>query len=658
MAAIDGLESQIGAGHCRRDRVAFRRMEKLNPDSILGNTSDDASRHTVSASERVLAAFDALPHSAAVLDQQGVIVAVNRAWERIGREAGGNKDCVGVDYLAVCAATSGPDAESARLAADGIRRLLAGEPVQLELEYPCHSPRAQRWFMLTAHPLAEPARGLVVVHTDITARKLDEVGRGAAELRLQLALEATGDGLWDWNLRTGLAHLSPGYYALTGYRAEDVCADLDFFRRLVHPDDWDRVYQSIEAHVRGEAPVSAFEYRMLTASGEVRWMRGWGRVVERDASGVPTRMAGHITDISATRSIEQALEGSEARYRGVLEDQTELISRFAADGRFLYVNAAYCRFFGKHAAQLVGERWQPVAHPDDVAMIQRKLAALVPGHPVVSIENRVYGADGAMRWMQFVNRGFFDAAGNLVEIQSVGRDITERVEAEERLRLLLEENTRLGRELIRLQEVERQHLAQELHDDLSQQLVAIRAFAGAIRRNADDRARSVSNAAAIETAVGEIYAASHRIMEGLHPQVLDSAGLYAATCLLLARWSLSHPEIRAWLRLAGDIEPTDEVGRINLFRIVQECLANVHSHSRARRVRIFLAQRLRPEGRWLRLVVRDDGIGMAVSAPRSGYGLIVMRERVRALGGSLQLQSGRGPGLRVVVDVPLDRRGA
>ncbi|MBI5899087.1 MAG: PAS domain S-box protein [Rhodocyclales bacterium] len=477
------------------------------------------------ADDAVLAAFDALPHSAAVLDQRGVIVAVNRAWESLGW-GGGRPTCLGLDYLSVCAATHGEDAECARRVADGIRRLLAGEQVLLELDYPSHWSRAARWFRMSAHRLTAPTRGLVVVHTDITA----------------------------------------------------------------------------------------------------------------------------------TRSMEQALQASEARHRGVLEDQTELISRFTADGDFLYVNDAYCRFFGRRAEELLGRRWQPVAHPDDLAMIGRQLARLAPDNPVVSIENRVYGAEGGLRWMHFVNRGFFDAAGNLVEIQSVGRDITERVTAEERLRLLLEENTRLGRELIRLQEVERQHLAQELHDDLSQQLVAIRAYAGAIRRNAGDPARSEANAAAIESAVGEIYDASHRLVEGLHPQVLDSAGLSAAICLLLARWGTTHPETRAWLRLAGDVEPEDDLGRINLFRIVQECLANVHAHSGARRVRLFLGQRSRSDGRWLRLVVRDDGCGMDVAASHSGYGLIVMRERVRALGGSLRLQAGGRCGLRVVVDVPLGQK--
>jgi len=493
-----------------------------------------------------------------------------------------------------------------------------------------------------------------VTHVEITRRKLEEAAHAAAKLRLELALEATGDGLWDWDLRSGKAYLSPEYYAASGYRPEDVVADFAFFRRLVHPDDWAGVMAAIEAHLRGETPFSVVEYRMVTACGEERWIRGRGRVVERDPAGVPLRMLGHISDITAQRATESALQVSQTRYRGVVEDQTECICRLTSAGIILYVNPAYCRFFGANAADLIGSRWQPVAHPDDVPMIETRLAEMTPGNPVINIENRVFAADGSVRWMHFVNRGFYDESGGLVEIQAVGREVTQRVLAEGKLRSMLLENMRLGRELIRLQEAERARLARELHDDLSQQLVAIRAYAGAIRRNPADAARSAANASAIEAAVVDIYAASHRIMEGLHPQVLDSAGLYAAISLLLTRWSLAQPEIRTWLRTAGDIEPADDARRINLFRIVQECLANVLAHSGAKRLRLFLGERPGPAGRRLRLVVRDDGRGMDPSLRAPGYGLIVMRERVRALGGEIELQGRPGKGLRVILDIPLD----
>ena len=125
---------------------------------------------------------------------------------------------------------------------------------------------------------------------------------------------------------------------------------------------------------------------------------------------------------------------SDARYRAVVEDQTEVISRFLPDGTITFVNEVFCRLFGIPAAQVIGQRWHPVAHPDDVAMIEAKLREMSPAQPVVTIENRVFIGEGEVRWMQFVNRGFFDAGGQLIETQCVGRDITPLKQAEMALR--------------------------------------------------------------------------------------------------------------------------------------------------------------------------------------------------------------------------------
>ncbi|MCQ8116792.1 helix-turn-helix transcriptional regulator [Methylomonas rosea] len=154
---------------------------------------------------------------------------------------------------------------------------------------------------------------------------------------------------------------------------------------------------------------------------------------------------GAIVDRTASYQALQKLEVSESRYRSVVEDQTEVISRILPDGTFLFVNDVFCRVFGKIADELIGHRWHPAAHPDDIPMIEARLSEMSPDHPVVSIENRVYVAGGELRWMQFINRGFYDIGGALREIQSVGRDITVQREAltslqasEERYRTLVE----------------------------------------------------------------------------------------------------------------------------------------------------------------------------------------------------------------------------
>ena len=124
------------------------------------------------------------------------------------------------------------------------------------------------------------------------------------------------------------------------------------------------------------------------------------------------------------------LSESEERYRTVVEDQTEVICRILADGTFIFVNDVYCRVFEKTKEELIGSTWQPNAYPDDLPIIEEKLRTMSPSNPVVVIENRVFSGSGDILWMQFVNRGFYDKEGRLVETQAVGRDITGRIELE------------------------------------------------------------------------------------------------------------------------------------------------------------------------------------------------------------------------------------
>lgn len=145
------------------------------------------------------------------------------------------------------------------------------------------------------------------ISRDITADSRSQQALRDSQERLQLTLEATDDGLWDWDLRSGQAYLSPRYYEITGYRDGEVTPDLAFFRRTVHPDDWPAVWATMEAHLQGRTPFSEFDYRLLTASGEVKWMRGRGRVVARDATGAPQRMVGTVTEIGERKAAEATL---------------------------------------------------------------------------------------------------------------------------------------------------------------------------------------------------------------------------------------------------------------------------------------------------------------------------------------------------------------
>ncbi|MBA2740274.1 MAG: diguanylate cyclase, partial [Nocardioidaceae bacterium] len=122
------------------------------------------------------AVLDALPDATAVLDRAGSIVAVNHAWRMFALDNGGVPAAtgVGVNYLDLCARSAAAGCDDAGVVAAGLQAVLAGDTVDSELEYPCPSPAANRWFLLRITPLAGPTPGAVASHVNITRRKMAE----------------------------------------------------------------------------------------------------------------------------------------------------------------------------------------------------------------------------------------------------------------------------------------------------------------------------------------------------------------------------------------------------------------------------------------------------------------------------------------------------
>ena len=134
----------------------------------------------------------------------------------------------------------------------------------------------------------------------------------------------------------------------------------------------------------------------------------------------------------AERKIAEAqLRASEQRYRAVVEDQTDHVTRFTPDCRVTFVNEAVCRFLGLTREQIIGRGVLGDVPPEDHVLVYRALASITRETPVASAENRVVDKDGQLHWFQWTDRGIFDEQGTLIEYQSVGRDISERRQAEE-----------------------------------------------------------------------------------------------------------------------------------------------------------------------------------------------------------------------------------
>lgn len=368
-----------------------------------------------------------------------------------------------------------------------------------------------------------------------------------------------------------------------------------------------------------------------------------------------------VTETTALHDAHEALRASEERYRAVIEDQTELISRIAADGTFTFVNNIYCRFFGKAADKLLGRAWAPGCHPDDIRQVEAQVRTLSPLQPTVVVENRVWSGSGELRWMQFVNRGFFDTSGRLLEVQSVGRDITDRKNAELALReahAQLEQRVVERTEQLRhlaiqttlAEERERHSIARDLHDGLGQLLHVAKIKLDLLAKQLPPSATTV--AGDLDSLLAAASRVTRSLTTELSPPALDRLGLPHAL-----RWLAEEMN-----RLYGlSVSVCCEVGcpvlapaqASILFRSARELLINAAKHSGGRQAHLDMTC----SNEQLVLTVADAGIGIPdvgnVLSKTQGFGLASIRERLTYLGGEMEIVTAPGAGLRVILRMPL-----
>jgi PAS domain S-box-containing protein len=200
---------------------------------------------------------------------------------------------------------------------------------------------------------------------------------------------------------------------------------------ISHPEDLDDVRSRTDRLREGGAPY-VVNRRYINRKGDVVHARVSVSVIH-SKSGEPVCGIGFVEDITERVAMETALRQSELRYRRVIEDQTDMIVRCLPDGTRTFVNQAYCRYNGATAEEIIGTSFFPLIPEEHQEGVRAKYASFTPGNPVLTEQHWAIAPGGALRWHEWTDRAFFDEKGALVEIQAVGRDLTEQHEAQQRL---------------------------------------------------------------------------------------------------------------------------------------------------------------------------------------------------------------------------------
>jgi len=373
------------------------------------------------------AVIDAVPATINVKDCDGRYVLVNAALANYHRRA--VEDFPGKDL-----AEFYPESYAARIRARDAEIIATGATTGLyEMEYADHDGSVSTWISI-AVPLRDDVgavKYIVSVCLDITQRKQAEAALRESRALLRAVIDAVPATIRvkDRDLRYALVNRA--FAAHHGLPVEAFAGKTpaDFY-----PQDYANELQASDAHIiaSGE-PVGLHEVEYAESDGRAStWLTTSAPL--RDDDGMVKYVVGVSLDITQRKRAEEALAASESNYRQLIEGQTELVTRYRPDTAMTFVNPAYCRYHSQPAGALLGTRWIEQVYADDRPAIEQFVASLTPENPSGVCEHRVVLASGEIRWQQWSDIAHFDAAGRPVEYQSVGRDITARKVAEQKLR--------------------------------------------------------------------------------------------------------------------------------------------------------------------------------------------------------------------------------
>lgn len=293
------------------------------------------------------------------------------------------------------------------------------------------------WLEATPRALRDEHGQVVEYHDcvrDITAAKAAEREQQELVDTLNLAEGLAGIGSWKLDAVTGRVRWSEQVYRIHGVTPGTFDPSLDDAVGFYHPDDQQAVRDWCDRALKtGE--VGELKLRLLRPNGEERIVVSRCRV-ERGPDGAGTALIGVFQDVTESVKAEQAIRDSEARYRLLADNATDIIATYSIDGVFQYLSPAIQDPMGYRADELVGRSFDEFIYPEDAKRVQSAFAAharSAPGTPAPRIPYRGIRKDGSLVWLEAHPTIIRDASGRPVEFQDVVRDITQTKELEQAL---------------------------------------------------------------------------------------------------------------------------------------------------------------------------------------------------------------------------------
>ncbi len=396
-------------------------------------------------------------------------------------------------------------------------------------------------------------------------------------------------------------------------------------------------------------------------SGEARIARKDGRTIYTEFSSRKIIIAGKACahtiarDVTARKKSEAALRRSEAKYRELVQNTNSMIVRFDPLGHITFFNEYARRFFGFSGQEIIGRNilgsiipWRASTGRDYRSMMIDFLKH-PEKYPTYEIEN--VRRDGSRAWIAWTNKTIRNKAERIVEVLSVGVDVTQRKQAQDQVQFLTHQ-------LIKAQENERLKISRDLHDHIAQDLSTLKISLETLFKDQQPDVRE--RVSQLSDILQRSIAAVRDMAYDLRPPGLDQLGLVKTLYLYCEDFSKSNSLEIDFAAAGVDELNLEYETEINVYRLIQEALNNIKRHAAARWVTI----RLVASSPDIVIRIKDDGKGFNVNdrleraLKDKRMGLQSMVERVRLLEGKISIQSKPNKGTTIFIEIPLKERSS
>jgi PAS domain S-box-containing protein len=409
---------------------------------------------------------------------------------------------------------------------------------------------------------------------------------------------------------------------------------------------WSEIFSRL---ITGEN-LKPFELSVVRQDGQKRWVEVFPSVLRKGEKIWALQVISE--DITERKQAEERLKESEQRFRAIFDNAVDgLLLADPIERTFHGANKMICQMLGYSKEELSKLRVDDIHPKEALLYIIGEFEKQYRGETIVAKDAAVKRKDGSVFYAD-ISASVVTLAGKEY-LLGIFRDITERKEAEERLRAHEVRLRTLASELSLAEERERRQIAADLHDHTSQALAVAKIKLAALEKEV----RSENLAAHLEEIrklLEETIEHTRALTFELSPPVLYQIGFEAAVSWLAEQFQKEHG-ISCQFEDDWQSKPLDEDVRTILFKATRELLLNITKHAKAKKARLSVQK----DDEAIRVTVQDDGIGFDTSAqdpPASatgGFGLFSIRERLNYIGGQVEIYSGPGRGTRVTLTAPL-----